>query len=152
MARKDRYLSHVEPKLNDISRWVLDMTEKQIAERLGITFRTFQRYKLAHPELAAALINGGELLKNDLKDTLKRKARGYYYEEVKTVEELGEDGLMHVVKRETYRKYAQPDTGAAHLLLKNLDETWHNDDVQTMEIKRRQVELTERKIEQNEYV
>lgn len=152
MARKDRYVSHVEPKLSDISAWVLDMTEKQIAERLGINFRTFQRYKLAHPELAAALINGGELLKHDLKDALKRKARGFYYEETKTFEELGEDGLMYIVRRETYRKYAQPDTGAAHLLLKNLDENWHNDDTQTLEIKRRQVELTERKIEQNEYV
>lgn len=152
MGRKSKYETHIQPHLADIKEWVTECSEKQIAQKLGVGLTTFAKYKNENEELREALTEGKTQLVKELKDELKRKARGFYYEETKTVEELGEDGLMHVVKRETYRKYAQPDTGAAHLLLKNLDETWHNDDVQTMEIKRRQVELTERKIEQNEYV
>ena len=52
---------------------------------------------------------------------------------------------------DTFKKYAVPDTGAIHLLLKNNDPEWHNDDKQTMELKKKQVELQERKIELDEF-
>ena len=48
---------------------------------------------------------------------------------------------------EKYKKYAHPDTGAIHLLLKNLDDTWRNDDKATMDIKRGQLELAREKEE-----
>lgn len=47
------------------------------------------------------------------------------------------------------KKYAPPDVGAAHLLLKNLDKNWRNDDAATMELKRKQVDLTQKKIEKD---
>ena len=50
-------------------------------------------------------------------------------------------------KIEEKEKYAQPDTGAIHLLLKNLDPSWHNDDKQTMELKREQTEIMKQKAE-----
>ena len=48
---------------------------------------------------------------------------------------------------EKHEKYAQPDTGAIHLLLKNLDEEWHNDDAFQMEMKRLQAELDRDRLE-----
>ena len=46
---------------------------------------------------------------------------------------------------EEYEKYAPPDTGAIHLLLKNIDPNWKNDDDRTYELKKKQVEIAEKK-------
>ena len=42
-------------------------------------------------------------------------------------------------------------TQAAHLLLKNLDPNWHNDDAETLDIKKKQVELQKQKLEQDNW-
>ena len=92
-----------------------------------------------------ALISGRDALITDLKKTMKQKAKGFTYTETKrTIREI--DGKRTVLIEE-YERYAQPDTGAIHLLLKNLDETWRNDDKATMDIKRGQLELAREKEE-----
>lgn len=146
MGRKDRYESHVAPKLKDISKWITTMTEGQIAKKLGVAQCTFQKYKNEHPELNQALIDGTEVLKEELRETLKKKAKGFYYTETKTIirKENGKD----VATIEKYEKYAQPDTGALHLLLKNIDPNWKNDDDRTYELKKRQLDIAEKKAEE----
>lgn len=139
MGRKNRYETHVKPRLDDIRKWILDLTEKQICERLGVSVVSFEKYKKENPELTEALKQGRQDLVVELKDTLKRKAKGYYYTETKTF--IKHDGGREINTVEETRKYAQPDTGAIHLLLKNLDETWHNDDTITIELKRMQQQL-----------
>ena len=126
------------------------MTEGQIASKLGINQSTFQRYKNKHPELAEALVEGIGNLKVELKETLKKKAQGYTYKEVKTTKKI-EGGKVIAVTQETYERYAQPDTGAIHLLLKNIDEDWRNDDKTSVDLKKRQLDLTEKRVEQGEW-
>jgi hypothetical protein len=145
MGRRNKYETHVLPKLDKVKEWVSDYTERDIAKMLGITQQSFENYKKAYPELQEALRKGKEELILDLRNTLKRKAKGYTYTETKTV--TREENGKKTTVIEKYEKYAQPDTGAIHLLLKNLDPTWRNDDAQTMELKRRQVELAEKKAE-----
>lgn len=150
MGRKNKYESHVKPYLKQIQEWYGDLDERQIAvEKLGIAVSTFENYKKKYPELQEALKKGKQTLIGDLKASLKKKAKGFYYEETKTC--IREEGGKQVKVVEKYKKYAQPDTGAIHLLLKNLDEDWHNDDQSTIDLKRKQLELTERKVEQNEW-
>lgn len=149
LGRKNKYETHVKPYLSQIQEWYGDMDEMQIAERLGIAISSWNNYKRDHAELREVLKKGKQALVGELKDCLKKKARGYYYEETKTC--IRDEGGKKVQTIEKYKKYAQPDTGAIHLLLKNLDESWRNDDKQTMDIKQKQVELTERKIEQNDW-
>ena len=149
MGRKGRYDTHVKPYLNDISAWYQDMEEGRIAKKLGIAISTWEKYKSENPELREALRKGKQDLICDLRDTLKKKAKGYSYTETKTVDKT-ENG-KHTTIKETYTKYAQPDTGAIHLLLKNLDPEWKNDDQQTIDLKKKQLELTEKKIDQNEW-
>lgn len=144
-GRKGRYESHVEPFLDKIPEWYEFLNEGQIAKKLGISRCSFEKYKKEHPELQEALRHGKEELVESLKATLKKKAAGYYYEEVKTI--VREDGGTTMKVIEKYKKYAHPDTGAIHLLLKNLDETWRNDDKATMDIKRGQLELAREKEE-----
>ena len=150
MGRKNKYETHVKPYLQQIQEWYEEYDERQIAtEKLGIAVSTFENYKKKYPELREALRNGKQNLVGELKASLKKKAKGFYYEETKTC--IREDGGKQVKVIEKYKKYAQPDTGAIHLLLKNLDPDWVNDDRTTIGIKQKQLELTERKIEQNEW-
>ena len=143
MAQKGKYETHVKPRLEEIAEWYEFYTEGQIAKKLGITQRTFTSYKKDHAELQKALISGRDALVTDLKKTMKQKAKGFTYTETKrTVREI--DGKRTVLVEE-YERYAQPDTGAIHLLLKNLDETWRNDDKATMDIKRGQLDLAREK-------
>ena len=155
MSGKSKYQTHVKPYLKDISKWYATLTEEEIAKnKLGIGIATFRRYKKDYPELRQALIEGRQNLVYELKETLKRKAKGFYYEEVKTTKIHNPDPDAEtewIEKIEINRKYAQPDTGAAHLLLKNLDPNWRNDDKETMDIKKKQVELQQQKLDQDNW-
>ena len=145
MPRASKYETYVKPHLEDIRKWVLDLNEKQIAEKLGITQASLENYKKKYPELADVLIKGRQDLVLDLKDSLRKKARGFYYTETKTT--IKDENGKKTKYIEKHEKYAQPDTGAIHLLLKNLDEEWHNDDAFQMEMKRLQAELDRDRLE-----
>lgn len=149
MGRKNKYYTHIQPHLEDIRKWICDQTEGQISARLGVTQMSFENYKKNFPELQEALKKGKENLVIELKETLRKKAKGYHYTETKTT--IREEGGKKIKITETTEKYAQPDTGAIHLLLKNYDSEWRNDDQTTVDIKRKQLDLTQQKIEQNEW-
>lgn len=145
MGRKGRYETHVQPFLNDIAEWYGLINEDQIAKKLGISVATFEKYKNEHPELRESLKKGKEDLIEELKTTLKKKAKGFYYEETKTY--IKQENGKEVKTVEKHKKYAQPDTGAIHLLLKNLDDTWRNDDKATQDLKKEKLELDRQKAE-----
>lgn len=145
MGRKGRYETHVQPFLNDIAEWYGLINEDQIAKKLGISVASFEKYKNEHPELRESLKKGKEDLIEELKATLKKKAKGFYYEETKTY--IKQENGKEVKTVEKHKKYAQPDTGAIHLLLKNLDDTWRNDDKATQDLKKEKLELDRQKAE-----
>lgn len=148
-GRKNKYETHVKPYFEKIKKWYLTKTETQIAQKLGITVQSWIKYKNQYPELRELLQDSKDDLVDELKGILKKKAQGFYYTETtKTV--IKEDG-KEVKKIEERQRYAQPDTGAIHLLLKNLDDDWHNDDKQTMDIKKKQTEIMQQKADQSEW-
>lgn len=125
--------------LGQIQEWYGLLTEEQIAKRLGVSVRSFERYKTQHEELRQALLNGKQALIEDLKATLKKKAKGFHYKETKkTIRNVNGQSTQVI---EEYERYSPPDTGAIHLLLKNLDDTWRNDDKTTVDLKREKLEL-----------
>lgn len=147
MGRKDQYSEKVQPHLDKVKKWITDLTEGQIAKKLGITQQTFEKYKKEHPELVEALKEGTQDLCEELHDTMKRKAKGFVYIETKITEDE-----KNGKKVETFKKYAQPDTVALHLLLKNLDPNWHNDDITTIKFKEKQQEIEQEKLKMKEWV
>ena len=147
MGRKNKYETHVLPHLKEIPKWYETMTEGQIAAKLGVSSSSFENYKNAHHELMECLRHGKEILIDELKSTLKKKALGYDYPEIKEKSELDENGDMVVVERTVTIKHVVPDLGSIHLLLKNLDDDWHNDDKATMDLKREQMDLAKQKAE-----
>ena len=149
MGRKSKYETHVKPHLSDIQEWYELLNEDQIAKKLGISVASFENYKKQYPELKEALQNGKQTLIEDLKQSLKKKALGFKYKEKKTY--IKEEKGTKVKIIEEYEKYAQPDTGAIHLLLKNLDKDWRNDDQATVDMKREKLELDKQKAEQDNW-
>ena len=145
MPRPDKYKSHVEPYLDDIRQMCLTMTEEQIAETLGVSYSAFRKYKKQYTALNDALKKGRQTLVIELRSALIRRAKGFQYEEKKTIEE---DGKMRI---ETYTRTALPDVAALNLCLKNYDpDNWANDP-QMLRIREKELELQERKIEQAEW-
>ena len=102
--------------------------------------------KKKYSELSEATKKGREALVHELKSTLIKKAKGFNYSEKKTIKEHGQ-----VVREEIYEKASLPDVAALNLLLKNYDaDNWANDP-QALKIRQKEIELQERKIEQNEW-
>lgn len=149
VGRKNKYDTHVKPYLNDIKKWYKTMTEEQVAQKLGISIATFWNYKREHEELQEVLFEAKKDFADDLKSSLKKRAMGYEYEEEKIT--IKDDNGKPVKVIERYKKYCHADIGAIHLLLKNLDKEWHNDDYKTLMLKQKQLELQERKIENDEW-
>jgi len=168
-GRKSKYFTHVQPRLPEIMEMCRTMTEVQIAETLGVGASTFQAYKTEFPELAECIKRGKRTLVAELRSSLIKKAKGYEYTETKETTERvkwppeiyaalidagfsPEDiGQARLVKTEVSHKKASPDVAALNLALKNYDrENWANDP-QALEIKKKELELRERQIENSEW-
>ena len=149
MGRKSLYETHVKPRLNEISEMIVDKTEAQIASVLGISVGAFESYKNQYEELREALKKGKNILIDQLHDALRKKALGFYYNETqKTIKTVDGVKTMLVVENE---KYSPPDVGAIHLLLKNLDDNWTNDDKTTIDLKREKLAREKLKAEMNDW-
>ena len=149
MGRKSKYELNIKPYLKEIPKWYETMTEAEIAHKLGVSVASFENYKNQYPELVAVLHNAKEQLVESLKVSLKKKALGFVYTEKKrTIRNV--DGVDTKVVEE-YEKYSPPDTGAIHLLLKNLDDSWRNDDHITVDFKREKLELERMKAEMENF-
>jgi hypothetical protein len=64
--------------LSQIPRWFETLTEGQIAKKLGVSTSAFEKYKREYPELVEMLSQGKEILIDELKDTLRKKAKGFF--------------------------------------------------------------------------
>lgn len=151
MGRKNKYETNVKPHLAEIPKWYETMTEGQIAAKLGVSSSSWENYKNTYPELLQCLRQGKDFLIEELKSTLKKKALGYEYTEIKEKSEPDEHGELHVIERTVTIKHVVPDLGSIHLLLKNLDDTWHNDDKVTINLKKEQMDLAKQKAEASEW-
>lgn len=149
-GRKGKYETHVKPRFADIEKWLNHgATEKQVAQRLGVAYSSFNDYKNKYPEFLEVLKKRRDGLIDDVRGALVKRALGYEYEEVTTsIRQAGDQEVKIIEKK---KRHQPPDVGACHLLLKNLDETWRNDDFETLKRKAKEIELKEKQLEANEW-
>lgn len=155
-GRKGKYESHVKPYLPLIAEMCRTMTESQIAESLGISYSTFNQYKIDYPELTETIKKGKQNLVSELRSSLIEKANGFSKivkraMKCKTVDYENGKRLREEEKVIFYDEeiYFPPDVAALNLALKNYDrENWANDP-QAIEIKKKELELREKQIENN---
>lgn len=138
MKRKDnagannKYETLVLPRIEEVLHWCRDgLTDKEIAQRLGVHPSTLITYKHTHPDLAAAMLENKQKADYRVEDSLYKRAMGYEYEEV--VKELmpkrdkygnlltDEDGavIQELVVTKVTKKQMAPDTTAQIFWLKN---------------------------------
>lgn len=141
------YEKLIKPRLAEIAEMYQTMSENEIISEIGVSKTSWSEYKATHPELKEALQRGREKLCTRVKKALLEAAEGYEYTETEEIRELTEDGGMIVTRTRTMKRKAKKDVVAAHLLLKNNDPDWRNDDFQTMELKKKQVDIAQQKAE-----
>ena len=139
----DKYAELVEPHLDQIKEWYKTMSVRQIAVKLGVSKTTLYKYAQEHPELQEALDKGKANLVEELHCAIRRRALGYDYEETTEKVEVSEDGYKRTTT--TVKKHLPPDLGSIHLLLKNLDDNWRNDDMTTIKHRERELEIKEKR-------
>ena len=142
-GRKNKFESHVAPHIKDITGWRREMTEAEIAKKLGISVTSLEKYKNDYPELAEALKQGKKELTENLKNSLIKRALGFSYTESRHYKKV-KDGITEEITEEN-TKVCPPDVGAIHLILKNIDPKWRNDDMETVKLKRKKIKIEEQK-------
>lgn len=109
-----------------VKAWARDgLTDKQIANNMGIAHSTFKLWKKEYSALLSALKKGKEVVDMEVENKLYERAMGFYYEEEKTyIEDVG--GIIKK-RKEVFKRYSVPDTTAQIFWLKNRKPTvWRN--------------------------
>lgn len=144
-GRKSVYEDKIKANFPLIKEYCRTMTDAQIAEAIGVSKSTFWKFKAEKKEFADLLRDGRANLVADLKSSLIRKAHGYEYTEKKIIK----DKTGKIIRIEENVRYAHPDVAALNLLLKNYDkENWANDP-QTLELRKKEIELREKQVNAN---
>ena len=113
MAKYTEWIT--EEGLLKIEGWARDgLTDKQIAENMGVAYSTFRDWIKRFPALSAPLKRGKEVIDRQVENALLKRALGYEY--VETTKESTDLGLT-VTKQVT--KQVAPDTTAQIFWLKN---------------------------------
>ena len=154
-----KYETHVKARFTEINKWLsLGATDKEIWNNLGIHKSTFYDYKAKHKEFSDLLKNGRKKPVEEIKAAMLKRATGFQYEEKKVITqrieyEDGEEIIpAKLVRIETTTKTALPDVAAGLVLLKHWDkESGWTTDPQSLELKKKELELKEKQAEENNW-
>ena len=81
VGRKDKYSTHVQPRLKDIEKWLNEGADQRlIAQKLGVSYSAWNQYKVKYEELKSVCDKPREGLIADLRSALIKKALGFSYE------------------------------------------------------------------------
>ena len=107
--------NEIKDKLVLVEGWSRDgLTQKQIADNLGINVDTLIEYKKKYPDFSEALKKGKEVVDIEVENALLKRALGYtitLYEE-----KVDKDGCVHNLKKDVH---VPGDTTAQIFWLKN---------------------------------
>ena len=147
VGRKCKFYSVIEPNLELIREMYQFMDEKQIIACFGIGKSSWYEYKHKFPEFSEAIALARVKLSTQLKSTLKMKALGYKTIEKRTRLPVGEDGGY----QETYEKEVAPDFASIDRLLQNIDPTWRTEDSGARDLKKKQTDIAQQRVDNAEY-
>ena len=113
-----------------------NLTDKEIAEKVGVTYSTFKRFKAQNSELKAIIAQGKDKKNQTVEQSLFKCCNGYkYYEEVVTkvkTETLAADNITVLVNEDVVisnvKKYKGADLAAQKYWLNNKNKAKWKDD------------------------
>ena len=150
------YDDRVKPNLDKITKMASDgLTQNQIADALGVNFRTLQRYIEQEDELRKAINSGREVAIKEVENAMFNSAIGGKVtikkgmKVKKVIYENGrKKGEVETVEPYDEEVYVKPDTQAGIFLLKNWAKDRYSQDPIMHDLKRREVELKEKLADQ----
>lgn len=136
-----------DPKrLADVYEWAkAGATNKEIAAALGIDDGTFYRWKAGKKDFCDALTRGRLAMIPELKAAVFREAVGYDYREQTVITDTAPDGNKTIRSVTEVTRHARGDMKAALAMLRCYAEDWRDTDAFAQEMRRREVELRERR-------
>jgi len=115
-GRKNKYETHVGPRLEEIGWWCRDgLIEEEMFKRLGVSERSWYEYKNKYPQLSQVLKNGKAQADYRVEDSLYKRAVGIK-NATETTEEY-KDGVL--VAKKIVKKNIAPDPTSMIFWLKN---------------------------------
>lgn len=107
-----------EDGLIKLESWARDgLVDEQIATKMGIATGTLYEYKKKFSDIDEALKRGKEIIDMEVENSLLKRAKGYEFEEVKTIVE--DVGGKQKKKMEKTIRHITPDVTAQIFWLKN---------------------------------
>lgn len=152
------YDERVKPNLDRITQMSSQgLTQEQIADALGVNFRTLKRYIEQEEDLRKAIMSGREVAIKDVENAMFNSAIGGKVtvkkgmKVKKVIYENGrKKGEVETVEPYDEEVYLKPDTQAGIFLLKNWAKDRYSADPIMHDLKRREVELKEKLADQVE--
>lgn len=136
MARSDSYEELINQSLDKIETWVENGdTDKEIAEKLGMAYSTYRKYKSDNVALRGRIATAKDKKNQEVEKALYKNCTGYdYYEEtpVKVKEEYEADNgtvlTREIVVVKKIKKHKPADLAAQKYWLNNrLTNKWKDD-------------------------
>ena len=152
------YDERVKPNLDKVTEMSSNgLTQEQIADALGVNFRTLKRYIEQEEDLRKAIMSGREVAIKEVENAMFNSAIGGKVtikkgmKVKKVIYENGrKKGEVETVEPYDEEVYVKPDTQAGIFLLKNWAKDRYSADPIMHDLKRREVELKEKLADQVE--
>lgn len=166
-GRKCKYAVYVKPKFKEIKSWIKKgISEKDIANNLGISYSTFSDYKNKYPEFSELLKESRVKPVTEIKQAMFKRAIGFSFKEKRIVIQQVEipDELQQIleskeidmskftkpqlIKTEIIEKRALPDVAAGLILLQHWDKEheWSRDPA-ILKLKKKELEIKKKQSE-----
>lgn len=140
----------LEKNLKQIKEWKkLGATDEQICKQLNISLSTWYKHIKENPHISEAIKTGTQFFVLELKGELARKAFKHTLETKKQYIKHDLETGHKTQYTEITTKEVDGDTGALHLLLKNLDKENWSENWQTYDLKKQELELRKEIAENN---
>lgn len=132
----------LEKNLEQIKEWKkLGATDEQICKQIGVSLSTWYKHIKENPHISDAIKTGTQFFVLELKGELARKAFKHTLETKKQYIKKDLETGHSTQYTEITTKEVDGDTGALHLLLKNLDKENWSENWQSYDLKKQELEL-----------
>lgn len=140
----------LEKNLEQIKEWKkLGATDEQICKQLNISLSTWYKHIKENPHISESIKTGTQFFVLELKGELARKAFKHTLETKKQYIKHDLETGHKTQYTEITTKEVDGDTGALHLLLKNLDKENWSENWQSYDLKKQELELRKEMAENN---
>lgn len=159
MGRRNKY-AEIKERLPEIIKWVESgFTDKEVAQKLGIAYSTFNDYLKKYSEFSEAIKRAKVKPNEAVENSLYKKATGFYVPVIKNYKlkttTYGENGRKikeeEILVEKEEQEYFPPETAAIIFYLINRMKNKWNNNPQKLDIEKAMLEIAQKKAESEDF-